>query len=159
VQRLQVLDKSGGLNKSEMTVQKYICDKGRIKIISETRDNSVEGHKTATEMHFADPAYVMLEAAALKPGATWSYSFTYTQRVPDAAPATSDRPINFSCTVEGEEEVTVPAGKFKAMKIVKRQGKTEITEYYARGMGLVKRVNSDGTTWELMSYSGLRAGG
>ena len=158
VQRLQVLDKSGGLNKSEMTVQKYVCDKGRIKIISENRDNSVEGHKTASELHFADPAYVMLEPAALKPGATWSYSFTYTLHLPDAAPANSDRPIVFSCTVQGEEEVTVPAGKFKAMKIAKKQGKTDIIEYYAPGMGMVNRVNGDGTTWELSSYSGLRAG-
>ena len=159
VQRLQVLDKSGGLNKSEMSVQKFVCDKGRIRIISENRDNSVEGHKTASEMHFEDPAYVMLEAAALKPGATWSYSFTYTLRTPDAAPSTSDRPITFLCTVEGEEEVTVPAGKFKAMKVTKKQGKTDVTEYYGPGMGMVKRVNGDGTTWELSSYSGLRAGG
>jgi len=101
---------------------------------------------------------VMLEGAALKPGARWSYSFTYTLRTPDAAPTTSDRPITFVCTVQGEEEVTVPAGKFNAMKVSKKQGKTELTEHYARGMGLVKRLNSDGTTWELSSYSGLRAG-
>jgi hypothetical protein len=159
VQTLQSVDKSGGLNKNEMFVQKYICDKGRIKIISETRRNAVEGHKMDMDIHYADPAYVMLELAALKPGATWSYSLTWTQKLPDTPPTTSDRPISFSCTVGLEEEVTVPAGKFKAIKIAKKQGKAEITEYYARGMGMIKRVNGDGTTWELMSYSGLRPGG
>jgi hypothetical protein len=158
VQTLQILDKSGGLNENEMIVQKYVCDKGKVKIISESRDTAVEGYKTSMDIHYADPAYVMLEQAALRPGATWSYSLTYTQRIPGTAPTTSDRPITFSCTVQGEEEVTVPAGKFKALKVTKKQGKTEITEYYARGMGLIKRV-SDGPSWELMSYSGLRAGG
>ena len=158
LQRIQIVDKSGGLNKNEMTVQKYLCDNGRIKIIAENTDNNVEGHKTKSENRYADPAYIMLEPSALRPGAAWSYSLTPTLQAPEAAPGNSDRTIMISCTVQGEEDVTVPAGKFKALKVTKKVGKVEISEYYGRGMGLIKRINSDGTTWELLSYSGLKAG-
>src|SRR5262245_4063810 len=64
VQRTQIVDKSGGVNKNEMMAQKYVCDNGRIKIVAEESDNNVEGHKTFVEWHYADPAYVMLEPAA-----------------------------------------------------------------------------------------------
>src|SRR5262249_35687713 len=148
----------GGAIKNEMTVQKYVCDNGRIKIIAEETDNNVEGHKSIVEMHYSDPAYIMLEPAALRTGAKWSYSLTQTFRTPGSPPATSDRLIAISCTVQGEEDVTVPDGKFKAIKVAKTVGKTDITEYYARGIGMVKRVAGDGTTWELTSYSGLRPG-
>jgi len=159
VEKTQIVDRSGGVNKNEMTIRKYVCDNGRIKIISEESDNSVEGHKTKVEMHYANPAYVMLDPASLKTGATWSYSLTQTFRTPDSPPTNSDRSIAVSLKVEAEEEVTVPAGKFKALKVLKKVGNTDITEYYGRGIGLVKRVRGDGTTWELSSYSGLRAGG
>jgi len=158
VQTTQIVDKSGGVNKNEMMVQKYVCDNGKIKIVAEQTDNNVEGHKTIAEMHYSDPAYIMLDPAALTPGVTWSYSLTQTFRTPDAPPTNSDRSIAVSCTAQGEEEVTVPAGRFKALKVLKKVDKTEITEYYARGIGLVKRTRGDGTTWELTSYSGLRPG-
>jgi hypothetical protein len=158
VQTIQNVDKGGGFTKNETFIQKYVCDKGRIKIIAEHRDNSAEGHKTTTELHYSDPAYAMLEPTALKSGTTWSYSFTPTYSGPDITPAKQPS-ITASCTAHGEEEVTVPAGKLKAIKVTKKIGKSEITEYYARGMGLIKRVSGDGATWELMSYSGLKAGG
>lgn len=156
VQKTQIVDKTGGANKYEMLVQKFVCEKGRIKFIAETSDNSVEGHKTVMDMHYVDPAYIMLEPAALRPGATWSYSFTQTFNSPETGITNSDRASTFSCEVQGEQEITVPAGKFKALPVKKRIGKVDITEYFARGMGLIKRANADGTTWELLSFGGLR---
>jgi hypothetical protein len=156
VQRTQIVDNASGVHKSELSVQKYVCDNGRIKVIAENSDNNVDGHKTTMEMHYVDPAYVMLDAAALKPGVTWSYSFTQTFRGPEIGTTNSDRINTFSCAVQGEEEVTVPAGKFKALRVNKKIGKADIAEYFVRGLGMVKRRNGDGTTWELLSYSGLR---
>jgi len=158
-QTTQIEDTAGGMSKSERAIQKCVCDNGRVKVIAENSDNNVEGHKSLMEMHYADPAYLMLEPAALRPGATWSYSFTQTFHLPDGTTSNSDRSNTFACTVQGEEEVTVPAGKFKAVKINKKINKVEVDEYYARGMGLIKRRNSDGTTWELTSYSGLKPAG
>lgn len=158
-QKMQIVDKSGGHNKNEIAVEKFVCDKGRIKAIAENRDNTVDQSRTLVELHYTDPAYTMLEPGALKQGATWSYSFTSTLQGSETGTGKSDRSLTASCKVQGEEDVTVPAGKFKALKVIKNIGKSEITEYYGRGMGLVKRVAGDGTTWELMSYSGLRAGG
>jgi len=51
--------------------------------------------------------------------------------------------------------VTVPAGTFHTVRVgVKVNGK-DSDEYYAAGIGLVRRKLSDGTTWELTDYSGL----
>jgi hypothetical protein len=157
VQRLQIVDNNGGIHKNEATVQKYVCDQGKIKIIAEDRENVVDGRKTIVQMHYVDPAYVMLEPAALKPGTTWSYSFSQTFQGPDFPPTNSDRSTHPISTVVGEEEVSVPAGKYKVIKVTKKIGKSDVTEFYAAGIGLVKRVNGDGTTWDLMSYSGLNA--
>jgi hypothetical protein len=156
-QKTQIVDKSGGLFKKEFAVQKYACENGRIKIIAETRDNTVEGRQSLMEMHYIDPAYTMLEPAALKPGATWSYAFTQSFQGPNGnqPPGPSTQ---VACAVEGQEDVTVPAGKFKVIKVSKKINKADIVEYYARGVGLVKRVSGDGTTWELQSFSGLKPG-
>lgn len=45
----------------------------------------------------------------------------------------------------GEEEIEVPAGKYKAVKIVCRYkssiGETTLTEWYAKGVGMVKSLS------------------
>jgi len=158
VERVRVVDTNGGIHKSEMQVRKYVCDNGRLKIIAEDRDNTIEGSRNTVQMHYVDPAYVMLEAGALKQGATWSYSWRSTFQNPNEAPTTSDRSTIANCTVLGQQDVAVPAGKYKVMAVNKKIGKSDVTEYYAAGIGLVKRVNGDGTTWDLISYSGLKAG-
>jgi hypothetical protein len=156
-QKTQIVDKSGGLFKKEFAVQKCVCDNGRVKIIAETRDNTVEGRQSIMEMHYVEPAYTMLEPAALKPGATWSYAFTQSFRGPNVTQPPGPS-ITVACAVEGQEDVTVPAGKFKVIKVTKKVNKTDVFEYYARGVGLVKRVSGDGTSWELQSFSGLKPG-
>jgi hypothetical protein len=70
---------------------------------------------------------------------------------------TPEETININFTVQGTEDVTVPAGKFKAVKITRKVKETEVTDYYVRGIGLVKRASGEGTTMELREYSGLKA--
>jgi DUF3108-like len=62
--------------------------------------------------------------------------------------------------VVGRENVTVPAGKFRAMKVVTKVagGATPMTRtyWYADGIGLVKSTTKAGQTkygWELADYS------
>ena len=65
-----------------------------------------------------------------------------------------------SSEVAGPEEITVLAGKFRAMKIVTRITGASIpmtrTDWYADGVGLVKSTTEAGQTsygWELKDYS------
>jgi hypothetical protein len=61
--------------------------------------------------------------------------------------------------VAGVEEVTVPAGKFRAMKVVSKVASTSSllrTFWYAEGVGLVKSTTEGGQIkygWELTDYS------
>jgi hypothetical protein len=70
--------------------------------------------------------------------------------------------IKGTVTVLGEEEVKVPAGTFKAVKlervITEENGKLlakplKITVWFARGVGRVKVVPSEGTHLELLSFT------
>jgi len=62
--------------------------------------------------------------------------------------------------VTGPEEVTVPAGKFQAMKVVSKVAGTSApltrTSWYAPGVGMVKSTSEAGQIkygWELADYS------
>src|SRR4029079_12800427 len=68
--------------------------------------------------------------------------------------------VDESSTVAGSELVTVPAGKFPAMKVVTKvvQGGTTVTKtyWYANWIGLVKSMTDTGSvqsTTELVDYS------
>ena len=63
-------------------------------------------------------------------------------------------PLTSETTYIRKESVTVPAGTFSdSMKITFSidGGALTGTEWYANGIGLVKSVDSDGETWELVS--------
>ncbi|HVF88638.1 MAG TPA: hypothetical protein VNH22_01145 [Blastocatellia bacterium] len=152
----QIVDKSGGMQKAEKTVRKYVCEEGRVKIIAENTDNRVQDRQTRVDMIFNQEGTFMVEPAALKrSGTTWSYKFNTTLTNPGEPPAKLPEPITLVFTVKGEESVTVPAGTFKALKIERKVGDLVITEHYARGVGLVKRASSEGTGWALSEYSGV----
>jgi len=152
----QIIDKSGGLQKVEKTVRKYVCEAGRIKIIAENTENRIEERKTQTDMKFTEEGTFMVEPEAFKrPGTVWSYKFYPTFISPGEPPATLNDPVTLVFTVKGEESVTVPAGTFKAIKLERKVGDIVITEYYARGIGLVRRSSSEGTGWALSEYSGV----
>jgi hypothetical protein len=155
IEKTQIIDKSGGLNKAELTERKYLCDNGRVQIIYEKADNRTEKSHALVESSFRDVATFMLDPASLsRKGTTWSYNFDQTFRIDNEPPARMD-PSTLSFEAQGEEEVKVPAGTFKAIRIVRKIRDVMVNEYYVAGLGLVKRANRDGTTWELKEYSGL----
>jgi hypothetical protein len=156
VEQTQIIDKSGGFQKTELTERKYICDNGRIQIIYEKADNRTEKGSSIGDTSFRNVATFMVDPASLgRKGTTWSYGFDVTFQRPNEPPLKTDAvTINFE--TQGEEEVKVPAGTFRAIKIVRKIRDVFVNEYYVPGLGLVKRVNKDGTTWELKEFSGLR---
>lgn len=157
VERTQIVDKSGGFEKNELSTRKYALDNGRIKILEEKTVNQVREQAATFEHTFKGIPYVLVDPAGLeKKGSTWSYSFTQTILQANQLPVKPNEPVIINCEMQGEEEVKVPAGTFKTLKLVKKIKDNMVTEYYAKGLGLVKRAAKDGTTWELKEYSALQ---
>jgi hypothetical protein len=156
VETTQIVDKAGGVNKAEKTVRKYVCDGERMQIIDEKTENMIDGKETTVEFRFRDVATVMIDPASLKrKGSTWSYSFYQMFQSPGQLPAAPEEPVIISFEAQGEEDVAVPAGKFKGIKVLRRVGQNQIYDYFVPGLGLVKRQSLEGTSWELKEYSGI----
>jgi hypothetical protein len=157
VERTQIIDRSGGLQQTQSTVRQFACDGERIQIISEKNETRVEERLTVNENLFRPNTIAMVDPAALAlKDTTWSIAFTQTFQSPGEAMATLPEPTIITRTVVGPEEVTIPTGKLKAVAVQRKVKENLSTDYYARGLGMVKRVSAEGTTWELREYSGLR---
>ncbi|HKV39436.1 MAG TPA: hypothetical protein VJX67_09500 [Blastocatellia bacterium] len=138
----------------ETTTRKYMCQGERIEVISGVIDAKVGRTTARLESKFSPAATVMLDAASLTPGAEWSYSMAAEITTPGKPPV-SRQAIWLNFEVKGSEDVTVPAGTFKTLHIAGKVKGRQIDEYYARGVGMVKRTSEDGSSWELTHYSGL----
>ncbi|MBI3653238.1 MAG: hypothetical protein HY231_19595 [Acidobacteria bacterium] len=156
LEKTQIVDKSGGLYKDELTERKYACDNGRVQLLSEEVNNRTDKSVSKVTTQYRDVAvYIVDPAALLKKGTTWSYNFTQQLQMGTDPPMTTDA-ATVSFEAAGEEEIKVPAGTFKTIKVIRKIKSTVVYDYYAAGIGLVKRANLEGTTWELKSYSGLQ---
>jgi hypothetical protein len=153
---IQIVDSTGGYQIKQQIERHYVCDGEKVQQLYEKTDSDVEGNKTTTEFLFRDNAYAMIEPASLKPGATWSYTLK-SKIQPVGQPATeSDVPTAVNFTVVDEEELQLPTGKVNALKVFRKVGEAEIYDYFAPGLGFVKRTSKEGTGWELKEYSGLK---
>jgi hypothetical protein len=160
VERTQIVDKSGGLQKNELEEKRYVCDGERVRLISYRTENKVEGKLTRSEWKMRTEAIAMIEPSSLaRKGSKWSYSFLQSFQAGDQPPINLEEPTFIFFESAGEEEVSVPAGKFKAVKVVRKVNQNELTEYFARGMGLVKRESKEGTGWILKEYAGVKPAG
>jgi hypothetical protein len=154
-QTTQIVDKSGGLEKAETTVRKYVCDGEKVEIIYEFINNKVQDNVGTVETQFRNTAIVMPSLADLsKTGYSWSYNFGQVYKSAGQAPMSPD-PMQIIFEVQGQSDMTTPVGKFKTLKIRRKIGEAEVFEYFARGIGLVSRQSAEGTRWELKEYSGL----
>jgi hypothetical protein len=156
VETTQIVDKAGGFNKAEKTVRKYVCDGERIQLVDERTENRIDGKDNTTEFKFRNVAIAMTDTASLKrKGSTWTYSFYQLFQSPGQLPVAPEEPVIISFEAQGEEELVVPAGKFKVIKVVRSVGQNKVYEYFAPGLGLIKRQSADGTYSELKEYSGI----
>jgi len=157
IETTQIVDKSGGLEKLEKTVRKYVCDGERIQAIYEKGNNRAGERANDLELKFKGIPIMMADPASLKRiGTTWSYTFNQIFQVPGEAPIAPEESVTVTFEVLGEEEVSTPAGKFKTVKLARRVKDKQGVDYFAKGMGLVKRVGWDGTSWELREYGGVK---
>jgi hypothetical protein len=157
-ERTQLVDRSGGLRINQSIVRKFVCDGERVQLISEKTDSDIEGQKSGSEFKYRENSVAMVDPASLeRKGTTWTYAFSKIFTRPGDAPAVVDEPTFVKFEAQGEEEVTIPTGKFKAAKVIRKVNENVLNEYFVRGLGLVKRNGKEGTAWELREYSGLTA--
>ena len=156
VETLQIIDQSGGLQKYEKTVKRFVCDNGRLQLLSENTENRINDKPNTAEYRLTNPAIFMTDPASMaRKSSTWSYTFKPTLSTPGRPPTVMQEPVYIKFEVVGTEEVTVPAGTFTATKVSRLVGKNQIFDFFVPGLGLVRRTSLEGTNWSLTEYSGL----
>jgi hypothetical protein len=154
----QIVDRSGGMHINQITERLYSCDGERIVVLDEKVKSTLEGIGSNSQMNYRDNSTFMVESGSLqRKGFTWTYALHPTYSADNAAPSTASEPTIVKLETVGAEDLTVPAGSFKAIK-VKRSVQQNVTwDYLVKGIGLAKRETSEGTRWELKEYSGVKA--
>ncbi len=157
-QRSQIVDRSGGLKITQSTIRKFVCDGDRVQILSEKTDGNVEGQQSSSDFEYPENSMMMTDPKAmLTKGSTWNQAFHIVFHSPGQAPSRSPEPTVVSFEVTGPQDVTTQVGTFKTVTVVRKVGGNVVTDFYAAGLGLVKRQSKEGTSWEIKEYSGLKA--
>jgi hypothetical protein len=157
VERTQIRDRTGGLQKMETEEKRYVCDGERVRLLSQKTRNDIEAIQHRSDWKMRGDSVAMIDPESLeRKGSTWSYSFILTLQKGEEQPVSPEEPFYVFFETMGPQEITVPAGTFKTIMVKRKVGKNEIFDYYARGIGLVKRQASEGTSWVLKEYGGLR---
>lgn len=157
VEKSQIVDQSGGMEIVQNSERHFVCDGDKVLILLEKAESQLRDQpKSKSQFDYRENSYVMIEPSSLaQKDTTWTYAFKRTLQKGDEPPSKEDAPVIVSFTVKGEQEVKLPTGTVKALKI-ERKGTNIVTDYYTRGLGLVKRDSAEGTSWELKSYSGMK---
>jgi hypothetical protein len=157
-QRSQLIDRSGGTQITQSIVRKFVCDGGTVRILSEKTESNIAGQQSAVDFDYRENSVMMTDPQSLsRKGTTWTHSFRTVFHNAGQPPSRSDLPTVIEFEVAGPEEITTAIGKVKAIKITRKVGQTGTADYYAAGLGLVRRLSTEGTSWELKEYSGLKA--
>jgi len=153
----QIVDRSGGMQINQTTVRRFACDGDKVRILSEETTGTVGGTTTSTSMKYRDNSLIVPERASLdRKGFTWSYALHPTFTRQGEAPTVPDQPTIVNVEAMGQTDVTVPAGKFKALQIQRKVNQFTSWDYLVPGLGLIKREAAEGTRLELKEYSGLK---
>ena len=135
--------------------------------VGHTQTMNTNGHKIVVKILHAS-GVVVPRTALWKPGFTWSFTNTDLTKMADHQyMVTANTQLVSNSTITGMKTVKVPAGSFhcyrvrtiehvitkvKVGKVSRMQrAKIKITEYYAKGVGLVER-KAYHTTTELTHY-------
>jgi hypothetical protein len=157
IQRSQIVDRSGGMEITQSTIRKFVCDGARVQILSEKTETNVTGQRSSTDLQFRENSVTMEAPQSIaRKGTTWQQAWRQTFQRPGEQPTQADVPTIVIFEVLGPEDVSMPAGSFKAVKIHRKVGDSFTYDYYAPGIGLIKRQSKDGASWELKEYSGLK---
>ena len=158
VERAQIVDRSGGMQIIQSSEGRYVCDGGAVRVLAEKFDTLVAGeNRSNIDFNYRENSLMMADPDTIsRKGATWQHAFRQVQHTPGQAPTVSDEPTVIVFEVSGPEQITTAAGTFKAVKITRKIRDGYTIDYYAPGMGLVRRTSKEGASWELREYSGLK---
>lgn len=159
VEKAQIVDRSGGMYIIQSAEGRYLCDDSTVRILSEKFDTLVGGENHSNvDFDYRENSVMMADPETIsRKGATWQHAFRQVSHTPGQPPTVSDEPTVIVFEVSGPEQITTPAGTFKAVKITRKIRDGYTIDYYAPGLGLVRRGSNSGATWELREYSGLKA--
>jgi hypothetical protein len=156
-QRSQLIDRSGGMQITQSIVRKFVCDGNIVRILSEKTESNLAGQQSSLDFDYRENSAVMTDPQSLlRKGTTWTHAFRTVYHNPGQPPTRSDVPTVISFEADGPADVTTGAGNFKTIKVIRKIGENGTVDYYAAGIGLVKRQDTGGTSWDLKEYSGLK---
>jgi hypothetical protein len=157
IERSQIVDRSGGMQITQSTTRKFACDGDRIQILSEKNESNISGQQSSSEFEYRENSLMMTDPKSmLTKGSTWTHAFRPVFHAPGQAPARSDTPMIISFEVLGPQDITTPVGTFKTIRVLRKVGDNTAVDYFAAGLGLVRREAKEGNRWELKEYSGLK---
>jgi hypothetical protein len=157
VEKTYLADRSGGLQINSLTEKKFTCDGERVLTLNEKAETRMpEGVSMLTNTYRDNTVMMPAPSDLNRAGFSWTQAFTQSFERPNQPPAKLDEPTIITFTVLGPEEITTQLGKFKAIRIGRKVKENEVTEYYVAGIGLVRRLSKEGSSWELKEYSGLQ---
>jgi hypothetical protein len=160
----------------ETTTRKYICDGEKIEVVYDVIEvTNPKGQSGRLDGKFPSQSLVMMAPSTLTSGATWSYTMDAEMKLPQKPDPEHDKSqpnhnapdpkqekfdskhetLQLTFEVKGNGDVKVPAGTFHTIRIGVKVNGQDSEEYYAPGIGLVRRTLPDGTVWELSEYNGL----
>ena len=158
VQRSQLVDRSGGMQIVQTIVRKFACDGDRVYILSEETDSNIAGQVSKTEFEYRENSLMMTDPKSMGiKGSTWSHAFRTIYHNPGQPPSRSDTPTIIGFEVQGPLDVTTAVGTFKTVGVLRKVAENLVADYFAPGIGLVKRQSKEGTSWEIKEYSGLKS--
>ncbi len=156
-QRSQLVDRSGGMQITQSIVRRFVCDGDRVQILTEKTESNIGGQQSSADFEYRENSLVMTDPKSiLTKGTTWTHAFRTVVHSAGQAPVRGDQPTIIEFEVLGPADVTTTVGTFKTVTILRKVGENTVLDYYALGLGLVKRQANEGTSWELKEYSGLK---
>ena len=156
-QRSQLVDRSGGMQITQSTVRRFVCVGDRVQILSEKTDSNVAGQVSSSDFQYRENSLMMTDPKSMSTkGSTWTHAFRIVFHNPGQPPSPSEQPTIIAFEVMGPQDVTTAVGTFKTVTVLRKVGESSLMDYYAPGLGLVKRQSKEGTSWEIKEYSGLK---
>jgi hypothetical protein len=139
----------------QLTEKRFVCDGERLQIVGEKTESHIKDDASRVVFNYRDNLFMPTTSDLGRKGFTWRQVFTQSFVRGNELPANPTDATVVNYEVMGEEELTLPVGKFKSIKIKKTISTGEVTDYYVKGLGLARRDASTGGRMELESFAHL----
>ena len=145
-QRSQLIDRSGGMKIVQMITRRFVCDGGRVQILSEKTESNLAGQTSSSDFEFRENSLMMTDPKSLLiKGSTWTHAFRQSFSSPEQPVSRSDQLKVISFEVGSPEHVTIAIGTFTAVPVTRKIDDNLTVDHYVAGLGLVKRQSNQDT--------------